>query len=61
MEASRKWEETFRALGFSPAAARSYARMTAITVDGDYEMPQDPVRGAVTLDDYVSALVRREP
>jgi uncharacterized protein YbjT (DUF2867 family) len=50
------WEKAFRKLGFSEAAASSYARMTAITVDGDFEIPNNPVHGAVTLDEYVSAL-----
>lgn len=50
------WEETYRQLGFSEPAARSYARMTAITVDADYDMPDDPVRGRITLEDYIDAL-----
>ncbi|MBW8723789.1 MAG: hypothetical protein JF625_01345, partial [Inquilinus limosus] len=54
------WEETFRSLGFSEPAAKSYARMTATSVDGGFEMPDRPVRGSVTLRDYISALVRSE-
>lgn len=54
-----RWAETFRALGFSPVAAESYARMTAVVVDGLYERPAAPARGATTLDAYVAALVRR--
>jgi uncharacterized protein YbjT (DUF2867 family) len=54
------WEETFRSLGFSEPAAESYARMTAASVDGGFEMPDRPVRGSVTLRDYIGALVRRE-
>lgn len=49
------WEATFRSLGFSEAAARSYARMTAATVDG-VELPAEPIRGAVSLTDYVRRL-----
>jgi uncharacterized protein YbjT (DUF2867 family) len=54
------WEETFRSLGFSEPAAKSYARMTAASVDGGFEMPDRPVRGSVTLRDYIGALVRPE-
>ncbi|WP_343715529.1 NmrA family transcriptional regulator, partial [Inquilinus sp.] len=56
-----RWEETFRGLGFSEPAARSFARMTAAGVDGGFEMPDDPVRGSVTLRDYIAALVRGRP
>lgn len=51
------WEETFRGIGFSEPAARSYARMTAASVDGGFERPDRPVRGSVTLRDYIGALV----
>lgn len=55
------WEETFRGLGFSEPAARSYVRMTAASVDGGFERPDQPVRGSVTLRDYIGALVRGAP
>ena len=55
------WEAAFRKLGFSDPAARSYARMTAISVDGDYTMPDDPVRGTVSLPDHVVALTGTRP
>jgi uncharacterized protein YbjT (DUF2867 family) len=62
VEAPReRWEETFRSLGFSPAAAASYARMTEITVDTGGERPAVFERGQVTLDAYVADLVRRIP
>lgn len=54
-----QWEAGYRKLGFSNAAARSYARMTAKTADKDYDMPADPVRGPTTLQNYVDALVFR--
>ena len=54
-----EWESAYRQQGFSQAAARSYARMTAISVDGDYPMPDDPVRGTVTLQAYIDALCSR--
>jgi uncharacterized protein YbjT (DUF2867 family) len=48
-----RWEAMFRGLGFSAAAARAYARMTALSVDGIPE-PADYERGVVTLSDYIS-------
>lgn len=53
-----RWREAFRALGFSPSAADSYARMTAIVVDGAFERPEAPERGPTTLGEYVAARVR---
>jgi uncharacterized protein YbjT (DUF2867 family) len=53
-----QWVATFQALGLSPVAAASYARMTAITVDGA-ERPEKPERGPTTLGDYVQALARQ--
>lgn len=46
----------FLSFGFSEAAARSYADMTAVTVDGAYEAPEEVERGTVTIDDYVQGL-----
>lgn len=54
-----QWEQAYRQLGFSEPAASSYARMTAISVDGDYEMPTQPERGKTTLDQYIADLVLR--
>lgn len=51
------WEDAYRALGFSPAAARSYARMTAVSVDEAFDMPQDPERGRTTLEAYLMARI----
>ena len=51
-----QWRDTFRQMGFSAAAADSYTRMTAATVD-DVELPSDPERGPTTLDEYIRALV----
>lgn len=53
-----QWEDAFRKLGFSAAAAASYARMTAVSVDGRYDMPDSPERGATTLSHYIDQLVR---
>jgi uncharacterized protein YbjT (DUF2867 family) len=51
------WQDTFRSLGFSDAAARSYARMTAVTADGP-EYPDDPVRGSISLQTYIGQRAR---
>jgi uncharacterized protein YbjT (DUF2867 family) len=51
------WEDAYRSLGFSDAAARSYARMTALTADGP-EYPEDPIRGSISLQTYIGKLVR---
>jgi uncharacterized protein YbjT (DUF2867 family) len=51
------WEDAYRSLGFSDAAACSYARMTALTADGP-EYPEDSIRGSISLQDYVGKLVR---
>ena len=49
-----QWEAAFRAIGFSEAAAHSYARMTGATLDEHYEMPGEPERGTVTLQDFIN-------
>jgi hypothetical protein len=53
------WRQVFEGLGFSAAAAESYARMTAVTVDEKYQVPGAPVRGKTSLSDYVGQLVAR--
>jgi hypothetical protein len=53
-----QWTPAFKAIGFSSPAAESYARMTAATVDGP-AFPDDPVRGAVRLEDYIATLVEQ--
>jgi len=54
-----RWIDTYRAIGFSAAAADAYARMTARTIDGDYTPIGTPVHGPTTLQAYIDALVRR--
>jgi hypothetical protein len=51
------WEAAFRSLGFSEEAARSYARMTAVTID-ELELPASPIRGHIRLADYVFQAAR---
>lgn len=50
-----RWEETFRSLGFSDTAARSFTRMTAAIVDSDFDRQAAPCRGKVTLSEFVSS------
>jgi uncharacterized protein YbjT (DUF2867 family) len=52
-----QWEEAFQALGFSQAAARSYARMTGATLDGAMVPESETEKGPTRLEDYVAALV----
>ena len=52
-----QWEASFRQLGFSEAAASSYARMTACCVDQGFEAPEGAWRGTTTLGSYIEALV----
>jgi len=52
-----QWVATYRTLGFSEAAAKSYADMTAVTLDEDYPIPGEPVRGQIDLDAYIQDLV----
>jgi len=54
-----RWQETFRQLGFSEAAAESYRRMAAVSLD-DLDVPDDAIRGTVTLDAYIRELVARD-
>jgi uncharacterized protein YbjT (DUF2867 family) len=49
-----RWESEFRSLGFGAVAARSYARMTAISVDGLYDKPEAPRRGSITLEEHLA-------
>lgn len=51
--------DAFRQIGFSKEAAKSYAGMTATTLDGNFAMPTDPVRGPTSLTDYIRNLVAR--
>ena len=46
-------------IGFSQPAAESMAAMTAITLDQTYKLPDAPIRGTITLQDYISALVNQ--
>lgn len=54
-----QWVAAYRKLGFSEAAAKSYADMTAVTLDEDYPIPGEPIRGRITLQAYIQDLVDR--
>jgi uncharacterized protein YbjT (DUF2867 family) len=53
-----QWKQMFRDLGFSDTAAASYAPMTAVSVDGDFDAPDTPVRGSVSLERHIEKLVK---
>ena len=53
-----KWKEAYAQQGFSPAATDAFARMTAVSIDGGFDLPTHPERGTVTLQEYVSQLCR---
>jgi uncharacterized protein YbjT (DUF2867 family) len=53
------WEQTFRQLGFSPAAARTYACMTGTVLDEQDRWPDSPERGPTTLEDFIHDVVLR--
>lgn len=53
------WKRAYLDLGFSDAAADSFAGMTAAVVDGGVDSREDAVRGETTLDSYVRDLVGR--
>lgn len=50
-----QWAESFRAIGFSDVASRSFAAMTGATLDAP-DLPDDPARGGVTLTEYINAI-----
>ena len=51
------FRDAFREQGFSRAAANSYARMTEVCLDHGFDIDEDPLRGATTLQAYVATLV----
>ena len=51
-------EPMFASLGFSSAAARSYARMTIATLD-DQCLPDAPERGTITLWNHLANLINQ--
>lgn len=51
-----KFEEYYLGLGFSWAAARSYAKMAEVTIDTGFDMPDRRHWGRTTLQKYLEAL-----
>jgi uncharacterized protein YbjT (DUF2867 family) len=56
-----QWEQAFQALGFSQAAAHSYARMTGATLDAEMVPERETEKGPTALEAYVAALVGASP
>jgi uncharacterized protein YbjT (DUF2867 family) len=54
-----QWEAAYRKLGFSAPAASSYARMTAVSLDGGFNYDGRSIRGVTTLEEYIRQLVAR--
>lgn len=52
-----QWIDTYKSLGFSDEAAESYFRMTEISLEGGFEMPDHFHKGSTTLQQYVDGLV----
>lgn len=52
-----EWESSSRRVGFSERAAQAYAQMTEVSLEG-FDMPDDPIRGTTSLQDYISGLVK---
>lgn len=52
-----RWEDAFRAMGFSAAAPHSYSRMTGVCVDQGFDAPGRALRGRTRFEDYLRARV----
>jgi uncharacterized protein YbjT (DUF2867 family) len=55
-----KWEETYRSLGFSAAAGKSYAGMTALTMDTPIPPISEVRRGRLGLEHYLKQLIGKQ-
>lgn len=51
----REWVSAFKSIGFSDAAAESYAGMTELTVN-NIDIPKDSVKGKISLQEYINNL-----
>ena len=56
---AEQWIPSLMAAGFSQVAAQSMAAMTQTTLDQQYDLPEQPERGATSLQAYIDALVAR--
>ncbi|MDP1027076.1 NAD(P)H-binding protein [Sphingomonas sp. KR1UV-12] len=52
-----QWETVYQDAGFSPEAARAYAKMTAVSLDQDFDKPRSPMRGTTPLGELIAAAV----
>ena len=52
-----KWEETLMQMKFSKIAATSMSAMTENTLNEDYKVTSEPLRGDTTLYEYIKQLV----
>ena len=55
------WVGAFQSLGFSNAAAKSYAAMTEATVNGEFPALDETEHGATSLRSYIEDLVSNSP
>jgi uncharacterized protein YbjT (DUF2867 family) len=51
-----QWVDTMKGIGYSQIAAESMAAMTKTVVEGP-EIPESPLRGQITIQQYISDLV----
>ncbi|WP_293919406.1 NmrA family NAD(P)-binding protein [Sphingobium sp. UBA5915] len=52
-----QWVSIYKGLGFSDEAAGSYAGMTGKSLDDDFDKPEQPERGTVTLQAFISGVL----
>jgi uncharacterized protein YbjT (DUF2867 family) len=52
------WEDTMQQVGYSGKSAKSMANMTRITIEQDYEIPDDPYRGAISIEEYIESSIK---
>ncbi|MET3649453.1 NmrA family NAD(P)-binding protein [Phyllobacterium ifriqiyense] len=53
----KDWKQSFLELGFSDRAAESYTRMTELSIDKGFDMPDDSWRGRTSLETYIRSRV----
>lgn len=54
-------QQAFEGMGFSAAAAASYARMTALSIESGFTMPDDAVRGRINLEEHLRDVIAPSP
>ena len=55
-----KWVEYFASMGFSEQSAISFAEMSRLAFEHDYDNQNEAVMGETTLDDYIKELCQKE-